>query len=118
MVDGLFGFIGDGGFKVEVGCYYLYVVYICFWVLCVLVVCVLKGFIDLIIVSVVNFCLSDQGWQFGGFFGSIVDEFNQVIYMYQIYMQVVLDFIGWVMVLVLWDKQQQIIVNNELVDIL
>ncbi len=78
----------------------------------------LKGLTDLITVSVVNPRLSDQGWQFGGYPGSTDDELNQATYMHQIYTQVASDFTGRATVPVLWDKQQQTIVNNESADIL
>ena len=109
---------GDGGFKAEAGRYHLYVAYICPWASRALAVRALKGLTDLITVSVVNPRLSDQGWQFGGYPGSTDDELNQATYMHQIYTQVAPDFTGRATVPVLWDKQQQTIVNNESADIL
>ena len=109
---------GDGGFKAEAGRYHLYVAYICPWASRALAVRALKGLTELITVSVVNPRLSDQGWQFGGYPGSTDDELNQATYMHQIYTQVALDFTGRATVPVLWDKQQQTIVNNESADIL
>ena len=109
---------GDGGFKAEAGRYHLYVAYICPWASRALAVRALKGLTELITVSVVNPRLSDQGWQFGGYPGSTDDELNQATYMHQIYTQVAPDFTGRATVPVLWDKQQQTIVNNESADIL
>ena len=116
--DGSPGPTGDGGFKAEAGRYHLYVAYICPWASRALAVRALKGLTDLITVSVVNPRLSDQGWQFGGYPGSTDDELNQATYMHQIYTQVAPDFTGRATVPVLWDKQQQTIVNNESADIL
>ena len=116
--DGSPGPTGEGGFKAEAGRYHLYVAYICPWASRALAVRALKGLTDLITVSVVNPRLSDQGWQFGGYPGSTDDELNQATYMHQIYTQVAPDFTGRATVPVLWDKQQQTIVNNESADIL
>ena len=116
--DGSPGPTGDGGFKAEAGRYHLYVAYICPWASRALAVRALKGLTDLITVSVVNPRLSDQGWQFGGYPGSTDDELNQATYMHQIYTQVAPDSTGRATVPVLWDKQQQTIVNNESADIL
>ena len=116
--DGSPGPTDDGGFKAEAGRYHLYVAYICPWASRALAVRALKGLTDLITVSVVNPRLSDQGWQFGGYPGSTDDELNQATYMHQIYTQVAPDFTGRATVPVLWDKQQQTIVNNESADIL
>ena len=116
--DGSPGPTGDGGFKAEAGRYHLYVAYICPWASRALAVRALKGLTELITVSVVNPRLSDQGWQFGGYPGSTDDELNQATYMHQIYTQVAPDFTGRATVPVLWDKQQQTIVNNESADIL
>ena len=116
--DGSPGPTGDGGFKAEAGRYHLYVAYICPWASRALAVRALKGLTDLITVSVANPRLSDQGWQFGGYPGSTDDELNQATYMHQIYTQVAPDFTGRATVPVLWDKQQQTIVNNESADIL
>ena len=116
--DGSPGPTGSGGFKAEAGRYHLYVAYICPWASRALAVRALKGLTDLITVSVANPRLSDQGWQFGGYPGSTDDELNQATYMHQIYTQVAPDFTGRATVPVLWDKQQQTIVNNESADIL
>ena len=116
--DGSPGPTGEGGFKAEAGRYHLYVAYICPWASRALAVRSLKGLTDLITVSVVDPRLSDQGWQFGGYPGSTLDELNQATYMHQIYTQAAPDFTGRATVPVLWDKQQQTIVNNESADIL
>ncbi|ASJ96508.1 glutathione S-transferase family protein [Shewanella marisflavi] len=120
--DGKAGPTGEGGFKAEAGRYHLYVAYICPWASRTLMVRALKGLTDFISVSVVNPVLSDQGWQFGGAPDSKIyadqDSLNGHKYLHQLYTQVDQQFTGRATVPVLWDKQRQVIVNNESADII
>ncbi|QDF75040.1 MULTISPECIES: glutathione S-transferase family protein [Shewanella] len=126
--DGKAGPTGEGGFKAEAGRYHLYVAYICPWASRTLMVRALKGLTDFISVSVVNPVLSEQGWQFGGASDSKVggddtnlehgDSLNGHKYLHQLYTQVDPQFTGRATVPVLWDKQRQVIVNNESADII
>ncbi|TVP12694.1 glutathione S-transferase family protein [Shewanella sp. KCT] len=113
---------GEGGFKAESGRYHLYVAYICPWASRTLMVRALKGLSEHISVSVVNPVLSEQGWQFGGAQDSKVagdsDILNGHKYLHQLYTQVDPHFTGRATVPVLWDKQRQVIVNNESADII
>lgn len=120
--DGKAGPTGEGGFKAEAGRYHLYVAYICPWASRTLMVRALKGLTGFISVSVVNPVLSDQGWQFGGAPDSKIDadqdSLNGHKYLHQLYTQVDPQFTGRATVPVLWDKQHQVIVNNESADII
>lgn len=99
MCDGVFGLSGFGGFKVEFGCYYLFVFYVCFWVYWMMIFCKLKGLEDYIILLVVEVLMLENGWEF--------KELELVIgvsYVWNIYVKVDFEYIGWVIVLILWDK--------------
>lgn len=50
--------------------------------------------------------------------GSDCDLIYGVFFMYEFYIYVDCGFIGWVIILVLWDSKMDMIVNNESVDIL
>ena len=115
--DGAPGPTGKGGFKAEPGRYHLYAALICPWASRVLAVLALKGLTRYISVTIVNPRLSEQGWQFGGFEGAQADPLLNATYMHEIYTQADSDFTGRATVPVLWDKQQQTIVNNESADI-
>ncbi len=116
--DGSAGPTGDAGFKAEAGRYHLYVAYICPWASRTLMALKLKGLDKMISVSVVNPQLTDQGWRFGGFEGADTDTLNDTDYMHQIYTKADPVFTGRATVPVLWDKQQDRMVNNESADIL
>jgi len=116
--DGGAGPTGDAGFKAEEGRYHLYVAYICPWASRTLMALKLKGLDKMISVSVVNPQLTDQGWRFGGFEGADTDTLNDANYMHQIYTKADPVFTGRATVPVLWDKQQDRMVNNESADIL
>lgn len=117
-LDGSAGPTGDAGFKAEAGRYHLYVAYICPWASRTLMALKLKGLDKMISVSVVNPQLTDQGWRFGGFEGADIDTLNDANYMHQIYTKADPGFTGRATVPVLWDKQQDRMVNNESADIL
>ena len=116
--DGAPGITGLGGFKAERNRYHLYVAYICPWASRALMALQLKGLKDVISVSVVNPCLTDQGWQFGGYADAEEDTVNHAHYLHEIYTQADPHFTGRATVPVLWDKQTRTIVNNESADIL
>jgi len=116
--DGQAGPTGRAGFKAEKDRYHLYVALICPWASRTLMARKLKGLEDMITVSVVEPMLTDQGWKFGSFPGSSLDLLNGVTFMHQIYTKIDNRFTGRATVPVLWDKQQQTIVNNESADIL
>ena len=111
--DGQAGPTGEGGFKAEAGRYHLYVSYACPWAHRTLIFRKLKKLEDLISVSVVSPDMGPEGWKFGSFDGATEDHLNNCDFMYQVYQQARPDYSGIVTVPVLYDKQQQTIVNNE-----
>lgn len=115
--DGSAGVTGTSGFKAEKGRYHLYIAYICPWASRALIALKLKGLEDVISVTAVNPKLTDQGWKFGGFVGCEPDLLNGFQYMHELYSNAAPAFTGRATVPVLWDKQQQTIVNNESADI-
>lgn len=116
--DGSAGPTGGAGFKAEVGRYHLYVAYICPWASRTLMALRLKGLEDIISVSVVNPTLGPQGWEFGGYDGADQDPLFGAKYMHEIYTRADSHFTGRATVPVLWDKEQNVMVNNESADIL
>lgn len=112
-VDGKAGPTGDAGFKAEAGRYHLYVSYACPWAHRTLIFRNLKKLQDIVSVSVVDPRMGDSGWSFGNFPGATDDHVNGASYLYENYLKAQNDFTGIVTVPVLWDKQQQTIVNNE-----
>jgi putative glutathione S-transferase len=115
--DGSPGPAGEGGFAAELGRYHLYVALICPWASRALVVRKLKDLEQLITVSVVEPCLTDQGWQFGAYPGADLDELNGARYMHEIYTRADPRYTGRATVPVLWDKRRGTIVSNESADI-
>ncbi len=116
--DGSAGPTGRAGFKAEAERYHLYVAYICPWASRALIGRKLKGLETAISISVVEPALTKQGWRFGDYPGATQDHLQGANYMHQIYTSVDPTFTGRATVPVLWDKQQQTIVNNESSDIL
>lgn len=111
--DGSAGISGEAGFKAEAGRYHLYVSYACPWAHRTLIFRKLKKLESLISVSVVSPNMGEEGWQFAGFEDATEDHIHAYDYMYQVYQQAQADYTGIVTVPVLYDKQQQTIVNNE-----
>ena len=116
--DGSAGPTGDSGFQAEAGRYHLYVSLACPWAHRTLIFRALKGLEDMISVSVVNPLMREHGWTFDPDAGVIADPLNDADYMHQVYTANDPDYSGRVTVPVLWDKQQQRIVNNESAEII
>lgn len=116
--DGSAGPTGRDGFKAEAGRYHLYVAYICPWASRTLMALKLKGLEDFISVTVVNPALGPQGWEFGGYEGADQDPLFGAKYLHEIYTHADATFTGRATVPVLWDKAQNVLVNNESADIL
>jgi putative glutathione S-transferase len=116
--DGSAGPTGRAGFRAEADRYHLYVAYICPWASRALIGRKLKGLESAISVSIVEPALTKQGWRFGDYPGATEDHLQGATYMHQIYTGADPTFTGRATVPVLWDKQQQTIVNNESSDIL
>jgi putative glutathione S-transferase len=111
--DGSAGPSGNGGFKAEAGRYHLYVSYACPWAHRTLMFRKLKKLEDMISISVVDWFMGSEGWEFSQRDGAIPDPINNASRMYQIYTAATPDFSGRVTVPVLWDKQKNTIVSNE-----
>ena len=112
--DGSAGPTGDSGFKAEPGRYHLYVSLACPWAHRALIFRALKGLEELISVSVVEPLMLDSGWTFAEGDESLYGS----RYLHEIYTRAKPDITTRVTVPVLWDKQQQTIVNNESADII
>lgn len=117
-VDGTAGPTGQSGFKAESNRYHLYVALICPWACRTLIARQLKGLEHVISISIVEPFLLNQGWHFGHYPGSTQDHINDVEWVHEIYTKADKDFTGRATVPILWDKKQEMIVNNESADIL
>lgn len=114
--DGSAGPSGRAGFRAEPGRYHLFVSLACPWAHRTIIFRRLKGLEDVIGLTVVDPQMLEQGWEFSG-----VSEDNplpELEYLHQLYTRVDSDYSGRVTVPVLWDKQQQTIVNNESAEII
>ncbi|PIP00447.1 glutathione S-transferase family protein [Pleomorphomonas carboxyditropha] len=116
--DGAAGPTGAAGFAAEAGRYHLYIALICPWASRTLITRRLKGLEDVISLSIVEPAMSDEGWRFGDYPGSIPDTVNGATYLHEIYTRADPLFTGRATVPVLWDKQRGTIVNNESADII
>ena len=110
----------DGAqFKAQDDRYHLFVSLACPWAHRTLVVRELKGLQDIISVSVVHPDMHARGWSFAhddqsaALYGTTGDDLYAKQYMYEHYFSQDADYQGNITVPVLWDKQQQVIVNNE-----
>ncbi|NJL60821.1 MAG: glutathione S-transferase family protein [Methylacidiphilales bacterium] len=104
---------GASGFKAEPGRYHLYISWACPWACRTAILRQLKGLQDVIGLSVVAAEIHDNSWEFSHEPGSIPDTVNNAEYLWQIYLKADYNYSGRVTVPVLWDKQNNIIVNNE-----
>ncbi|TDL81631.1 glutathione S-transferase family protein [Palleronia sediminis] len=117
--DGAAGPTGTGGFKAEAGRYHLYVSYACPWANRALFFLRLKGLEDLIGVSVVHPDMLGEGWEFRTDFpGTTGDRVFGLPFLRDVYLRAVPDMSGRVTVPLLWDLEQNTIVNNESADII
>lgn len=116
--DGKPGPSGDAGFKAEKDRYHLYVSLACPWAHRTLIFRKLKGLESMISLSVVNPYMGENGWTFEADDGVIADPVYDARFLHQIYTAADPDFTGRVTVPVLWDKQQNQIVNNESAEII
>jgi putative glutathione S-transferase len=116
--DGKPGLTGVGGFAAEAGRYHLYVSLACPWAHRTLILRKLKGLERLIDVSVVSWLMLENGWTFDQNLGSTGDKLDHFNFMHQRYTADTVDYTGRVTVPVLWDQQQNRIVNNESAEII
>lgn len=117
--DGSPGITGEGGFKAEPDRYHLYVSLACPWAHRTLVFRKLKGLEDLISVSVVHPDMYDEGWSFkhddvsSELYGTTGDDLYGGKYISEKYRAQDPGYDGVNSVPILWDKKNQVIVNNE-----
>ena len=116
--DGSPGPTGTGGFKADAGRYHLYVSLACPWASRALIYRKLKGLEDMISLSVTHWYMGSDGWTFEPGEGVIADDATGAAFMREVYQRAKPDYTGRVTVPVLWDKQQNTIVNNESSDII
>jgi len=109
----------DARFRPEAGRYHLYVSLACPWAHRTLLVRALKGLEDAISVDVVDPFRDEDGWQFTPEkAGCTEDSLYGSDYLRELYAEADPDMTGRVTVPVLWDKQEETIVNNESKEIL
>ncbi|KCZ46820.1 glutathione S-transferase family protein [Hyphomonas pacifica] len=117
--DGSPGPGGQNAVKAEAGRYHLYVSYACPWAHRTLIFRKLKELQDLIPVSVVHPHMLDDGWELSDDFpGATGDPLYGKKYLHEIYTLARPYYTGKVTVPVLWDKQEEAIVNNESAEII
>jgi putative glutathione S-transferase len=116
--DGSAGSSGKSGFKAEVGRYHLYVSYACPWAHRTLIYRKLKKLDDVISVSVVDYLMVENGWEFKKREGATGDHLFGSDFLYQVYLKADPHYSGRVTVPVLWDKHQNTIVSNESAEII
>ena len=111
--DGDAGPTGIAGFKAEPDRYHLYVSLACPWAHRTLIVRSLKRLQDIISVSVVHPHMGPRGWDFHAYPGTTGDSLYGAEHLHELYTRADPAYSGIVTVPVLWDKQQETIVNNE-----
>lgn len=117
--DGSAGVSGDAGFQAEANRYHLFVSLACPWAHRALLFRKLKGLEALISVSVVHPDMHSQGWSFehdensAKLYGTTGDTLADSTYLSEKYFANQTDYQGNITVPLLWDKQQNRIVNNE-----
>ena len=116
--DGAPGPDGQPASRAEAGRYHLYVSLACPWAHRTLIYRTLKQLDGLIDVSVVSWLMAEHGWTFDPATGSSGDRLDNLPYLHQRYTRDDPQYTGRVTVPVLWDRQQQRIVNNESAEII
>lgn len=111
--DGSAGPSGKAGFAAEANRYHLYISHACPWAHRTMIFRMLKGLQDKISVSVVHPLMPEESWVFGKYPGATQDHINQAKNLHENYLTADPEFKGLVSVPVLWDINQQTIVNNE-----
>lgn len=111
--DGSPGPTGEGGFEAEAGRYHLYISHACPWAHRTMIFRKLKKLEGVISVSVVDWFMGENGWEFSERDGAIPDPIHNADYLWQVYTAAKPDYSGRVTVPVLWDKKRGTIVNNE-----
>jgi len=116
--DGRPGPEGQEAVPAEAGRYHLYVSLACPWAHRTLILRRLKGLEDLVGLSVVDWFMGENGWEFSDRQGTIPDSVNGASKLYEVYLKADPHYTGRVTVPVLWDKKEGTIVSNESSEIL
>ncbi len=112
--DGAPGPSGEGGFPAETGRYHLYVAINCPWAHRTMIFRKLKKLEDVVSMSITSpLRKSGQGWEFGGESEGYADTLLGKSLLHEVYSQGHPGYTGRVTVPVLWDKEREMIVNNE-----
>ena len=101
--------------------YHLYISHACPWAHRTVITRLLKRLEHVISISVVHPYMGSQGWTFDNYDGTSgcsPDLVNGTQYLHEVYTRADPKFTGRVTVPVLWDKQEQTIVNNESAEIM
>ena len=106
---------GSSGYPAEPGRYHLYVSMACPWAHRTLIFRKLKNLEAAISVSVVDPVMSSEGWAFSE---RLPDHINGFSHLHQLYTKTEPRYSGRVTVPVLWDKERNLIVNNESAEII
>ncbi len=104
----------QGPFKPEAGRYHLYVSWACPWAHRTLIYRKLKGLEDAIGVTAVEPLMLEDGWTLA----EGADDVNGARFLWQVYAKAEPHYTGRVTVPVLWDREQNTIVNNESAEII
>ena len=109
--------IGEENFPAEAGRYHLFVSLACPWAHRTLIFRAIKKLESIIGVTVVEAEMLEHGWvlseQESLKYGYEASPITDIEYMYQVYTTNQADYSGRVTVPVLWDKENNCIVNNE-----
>ncbi len=111
--DGAPGQSGLGGFAAASGRYHLFVSYACPWAHRTLIYRVLKSLEDHISISVVHPVMPAESWVFGEYPRATPDHIHGYRRLADLYEHVDPGYDAVVTVPVLYDKQRDLIVNNE-----
>ena len=100
-------------FPAAPGRYHLYISLGCPWAHRTALLWQLKGLQGVIGLSIVDPVISEQGWRFSDYPGTLPDPLYNLDYLWKLYVKAQPNYSGRVTVPVLWDKQTQTIVSNE-----
>lgn len=111
--DGSAGPSGDAGFKAEPGRYHLYVAINCPWAHRTIIYRLIKKLENVISISYLKPVRGEEGWMFDNDSDQHKDHLFNKTYLHEVYTQSHPDYTGRVSVPMLWDKDRNVMVNNE-----
>jgi putative glutathione S-transferase len=116
--DGAPGPTGEGGFPATPGRYHLYISPACPWSHRAMMYRALKKLEPIIGMSVVDYHMGEQGWEFSTRDGATLDPINHAKTLAEVYVKADAHYTGRVTVPTLWDIERNTIVSNESSDII